>query len=344
MSYDILVATRNRLAMLRHSVPLFLGQTTPPRRLVIVDASDDHEAVRRFHAEVQAGADVEIRLIEASQRNLPAQRNQGLDFVESEIVAMPDDDSLWFPDTGAALLKAYAADRDRAVGAINAVDARSSPLGGIEATLRQTPVSRVKGLVGPLRRRIETRFAPHPFDVFGEERIIALKGPERVDTTRFPLTPTVGGYRMSFRTEAIRAVRFNATLGHAVGYAQHEDKDAALRLLAAGWLIAAAPNARVFHNVHPSKRAGGFAYGFCQIYNYAYVCKTVFDPGSRAWRHLDRYIRLKLFLYSLRKGDAYGRSVWEGAKAAAAEAPALLAATPEAVEALFRRTCDTRLK
>jgi GT2 family glycosyltransferase len=343
MSYDIVVATRNRIDMLRHSLSLFLGQTLPPRRLVVVDASDDHGPVARFCAGLSP-AGTEVIAVQAEQRNLPAQRNQGLALVEAPVVAMPDDDSLWYPDTGAALVEAYAVDTAGAVGAINAMDMRTSPLATIEAGLRPTPVARLRSLIGPARRFVENRLAPHPFDVFGHERIAALRGPERVDTARLPLVPTVGGYRMSFRTEAIRAVGFNATLGYAVGYAQHEDKDAAMRLLAAGWLIAAAPKARVFHNVHPSKRSGGFAYGFCQIYNYAYICRTAFDQASGAWRYLGRYLWLKRQLYALRRADSYGREVHEGATAAAAAVPALLEAPAAAVETLFRETCDRHLR
>ena len=340
MNYDIVVATRNRLDMLRHSLPLFLGQTVRPQRLVIVDTSDDHAAVAAFCAALDSDTDVSIRVFEGEQRNGAAQRNQGLGHVTAPIVAMPDDDSLWYPDSAAALLDAYALDTAGAVGAINLTDARVSPLATLDTHLRQTPLSRLKSLIGPTRRMVENRLAPHPFDVFGEDRITALNTPARVDTERLPLVPTIGGYRMSFRTEAIRAEPFNANLGRATGYAQHEDKDVAMRLLAAGWLIAAAPQARVFHNVHPSRRAGGFAYGFCHVYNYAYICKTAFDPAARAWRHLDRYLWLKLLLYGLRRADEYGRSVHEGARAAARAVPALLAAPPDAVHALYCETCD----
>lgn len=344
MTYDIVIATRNRLDMLRHSLPLFLGQSVAPQRLIIVDASDDHEAVRRFCEVLGEGADVDIRLLAGEQRNAAAQRNQGLAHVTAPVVAMPDDDSLWYPDTAEKLLEAYALDTAGAIGAMNLTDTRLSPLADIDARLRPTPVSRLKSFIGPVRRMLEARLAPHPFDVFGEDRIAALDGRARVDVARLPLTPTVGGYRMSFRTEAIRATPFNELLGHATGYALHEDKDVALRMLAAGWLVAAAPKARVFHNVHPSRRAGGFAYGFRHIYNYAYICKTAFDRDARAWRYLGRYLWLKRLLYSLRRSDDYGRAVHDGATAAAREVPALLAAAPDAVDALYRDTCDRCLR
>ncbi|MEN0070064.1 MAG: hypothetical protein AAGC63_03545 [Propionicimonas sp.] len=48
LTHAIVVATRNRLDMLTTSLPLFVNQSRPADRIVIVDRSDDHEAVRAF--------------------------------------------------------------------------------------------------------------------------------------------------------------------------------------------------------------------------------------------------------------------------------------------------------
>jgi hypothetical protein len=46
VSYDCVIATRNRLSALRMSIPLILKQDALPQRLIIVDASKDHDSVR----------------------------------------------------------------------------------------------------------------------------------------------------------------------------------------------------------------------------------------------------------------------------------------------------------
>jgi GT2 family glycosyltransferase len=188
-----------------------------------------------------------------------------------------------------------------------------------------------------LRNRIEDALVPHPFNLYGTARIAEL-APAAGHPG--PFVPTMGGYRMSFRTAAVRSVGFDATLGSRVGYAQHEDKDVCMRLMRAGWLIAAAPGARVFHNVHPGRRARGFAYGFFQIFNYAYICAGAFAAGGppaerRARAAVPRYLRYKAFLYGLRRGDAYARAVHAGARAALAEVPALMAAAPADLPARY---------
>jgi hypothetical protein len=46
MQYDCVIATKNRLNALRMSIPLILKQDVLPARLIVVDASDDHDAVK----------------------------------------------------------------------------------------------------------------------------------------------------------------------------------------------------------------------------------------------------------------------------------------------------------
>ena len=343
MPYDVVVATRNRLDALRISLPLIVAQSAPARRIFVIDASDDHAAVAAYCAGLAAQG-AAIAAIPARARNLPAQRNQGLAAVEAEIVAFPDDDSHWFPDTAERLLEAYAADAPGAVGGIDALEVGENPAGDAESAPRKSATQRLKRMVTPWRRLIENRLAPPPFEVFAHERIAALGGGGAVVAAGLRLVETLGGFRMSFRTRAIRSVGFNETLGYAVGYATHEDKDASLRLLNAGWLLAGAPRARVFHNVHPGRRAGGFAYGFCHLFNYAYICHREMDGSAAARAAILPYLRHKVRLYGLRRADAYGRDVWRGGRAALQEAAALLAGTRERADDAYREGCDRRLR
>jgi hypothetical protein len=46
MQYDCVIATKNRVGALRMSIPLILKQDVLPERLIVIDASDDHDSVR----------------------------------------------------------------------------------------------------------------------------------------------------------------------------------------------------------------------------------------------------------------------------------------------------------
>ncbi len=332
--YAIVVATRNRLDMLRASLPLFVAQTHPATRIVVVDRSDDHNAVRALCDQIAESSSVPFNVLHGEAANLPSQRNQGLALVREPVTVFPDDDSLWFSDTAEQLLRVYDEDVDLRYGAVSAVDVYSAP--GEVAVDVPPPRRRLteRAAIMAARNRVEAALVPQPFEVYGRDRTAQLVAHAETERLSHPLVGTIGGYRMSFRTEVAQRLRFDEVLGSRVGYGTHEDKDMALRVLRDGSLIAVAEGARVFHNVHPGKRAGGFAYGFYHVLNYLYVCRKIFPDRSRADAVTRRYLRYKVALYSLRRADAYDREVYRGAKAALSEYDALWSARPE--ELAFR--------
>ena len=85
-----------------------------------------------------------------------------------------------------------------------------------------------KGALQPYRNYIENRFFPNPFGLIGVATWtdnIAV-----VDDMNSKRVPHIRGFRMSFRTDAVRQVGFDETLGYGVGYAYHEDLDVSLRV------------------------------------------------------------------------------------------------------------------
>lgn len=313
LSYAVVVATRNRLEMLQACLPIFLNQTRTPSRVVIVDRSDDHDKVREFCLSLTS--DIPLVVVYGAHANLPAQRNEGIDCVTDEdVIIFPDDDSLWHGDTAAKFMEVYEADVNCRYGAVSGVDIYSSPL--VDKSIVPTPRTRITDnpYLMRLRNSIEMRFAPQPFEVYGLEKVTELSPVARNDALEHPLVSSIGGYRMSFRTDTARTLKFDELLGSRIGYATHEDKDMGLRVLRSGQLIAVAPEARVFHNTHPSRRAKGYAYGFFHVLNYAYVCRKIFPTDSRALAVTSRYLRYKVTLYATRVNSAYNRDIFHGAR------------------------------
>ena len=345
-TYSIVVATRNRADVLATSLELFLGQSVLPAEVVVVDASDDHERVCALVRSVfaEAASPVPLTVLRADEGNLAAQRNQGLAGVTTPIVMYPDDDSYWYPDTAAALLDVYSADRAGAIGGVTAVEVGVSPVPGAAGPKRRFRLSHVPRLRW-WRHRLEAALAPPPFHVYGAARTRDL-AEGFADAGHFRLVETMGGYRMSFRTDVLRRLGgFDPALGRHVGYAQHEDKDMCLRVLENGLLLAAARGARVFHNVHPAPRTkGGFEYGFCQILNYAYIVCKVTRPGDSAERALGRYCHYKTWSYGLRwHKSGYLREIALGAQAAMGELPALRAAPRQKLTEAYLAAMDRHL-
>lgn len=344
LAYAIVVATRNRLSALRISIPLFLEQRARPARIVVVDCSDDHAAVRAFCLSLSADTPVPIEVIQSDAANLANQRNRGTERVKEPIVMFPDDDAFWFSDTAEKVLAVYAHDSHELIGGVTAIEVEHSPVETGEVVPRKAVRFVEQRHVHRIRNVIEDKLFPEPFHTYGRLRTAILEKRARALGIGVPFVPTMGGYRMSFRTEVARDLRFDETLGSRVGYSQHEDKDISLRTLKTGRLLAVAPGARVHHHVFPGRRAGGFAYGFCHIFNYAYICFKVFGDDPNAISGLKRYCEYKKFLYGLRRASRYHREIAQGAKAAMQEYHQLARAGREDLAFVYGEASDRWLK
>ncbi|MDX7952330.1 glycosyltransferase family A protein [Lichenihabitans sp. Uapishka_5] len=339
MQYDIVIATRNRAQALALSLPLFAVQTHKPNRIIIVDASDNHsEIIDVAHHALDESA-IAFDVLQSSVRSSAYQRNRGVQEVTAPIVMMPDDDSLWFSDTAEETIKIYQLDQGQRVGGVTARSVLYSPMD--VDTLSYKPASnvRLKALIQPLRGSVENRFFKQPFLVYADD-LASKMAPLTWSTPSLARrVNTVGGFRMSFRTDAIRSQKFDELLGYTSGYCQHEDMDASLRIQGQNLLLMSAERSRVFHHSFPGKRSGGFKYGFGQIANYIYICCKVIPRNSRAWGSFSRYMHYKIFLYSIRN-DLHWNEVTKGAQFAWSNRALLLDANLESLGSAFRSLCD----
>ena len=315
MNYDCVIATRNRKAALQMSIPLILNQDDIPNKLIIVDASDDHIDVSNNVKAICAAHDYHNAvIIKSDKANSARQRNIGLNEVTAPVVMFPDDNSMWHPAFAKNIISVYEANVNGKVGGVTGVSSRALPLDVLRPTYPPSHFARFRSAVQPLRNAVENFLVPKPFETFA--LTISDTNVSVVDGVNIKRVPTVGGYRMTFRTEVIKIVGFSEILGYGVGYSLHEDMDASLRVQIAGFALVSAENAKVHHYVFPGKRAKGFNYGFCHIANYAYVCKKNIPESSSVWNNVDKYLAYKLALYSLQSGSAFGRDMFRGAFAA----------------------------
>jgi glycosyltransferase involved in cell wall biosynthesis len=344
MRYDVVVATRNRADSLAACLSLIERQTELPVRVVVVDSSDDHDASER----VLSGREpsVEWVFIRSATRSAPYQRNLGIAHAESDVVLVPDDDSMLFPGTAAEIMALYRADTAGQVAAVSAAYSDRSPLSGTPQQIRWS--ERRKQQVEPLRDAVERAVVPKPFETYPRQLWRSRTVPEWIDGERFSLVPSVGGYRLSLRTAVAQEHPFDETMGYGIGYALHEDMELSMRLQRLGYLLAAAERAPVFHDVHPGRRAGGFDYGFFWIANYIYACRANMPEGSLSWsRHLPAFLRYKIGLYAARAAvhpDSYNREVVRGARCAWQARSALMDAAVDDLPAAYRGLCDATVR
>lgn len=334
--YTIVIATRNRPAALRLSIPRMLAQSRPPSQLVVIDSSDDHAATAAAVEECAAGHPLDL-VIREGERGLTRQRNAGLDLVRHPLAFFPDDDSIWFPDTAAEKLEVYERDEDELIAAVCGNETRFPPddwhSSSEPASYHMSRGHRLRQRIGGTRTRLERRVTPDPARTLGQ----AFCPPERDLPEWFGERDVVPvewmtGFRMSFRTEVIRRVRFDEALSR---YSLFEDIDASLGAWRRG-LVVAALRARVHHYRSPERRDAGRRLGVEQLANKAYIVCKHSEPGAAARGHIRPFARYKLLQYRLGAHDAFGRERLQGARAAFAELPDFVTAPSTEAPALYR--------
>jgi hypothetical protein len=149
------------------------------------------------------------------------------------------------------------------------------------------------------------------------------------------------GYRMTFRTAAIRARGFDEAL---TAYAVNEDRDASFAAMRHGCL-AAALHARIYHHKFPSGRGDAYALGMMQVLNRCYIAlKHVHDAGltpaeaREARRRVRQLCRIKVLTSLPLLGRQSGREKLRGVLAAASGVRAMLDAPREDLPRIYSET------
>jgi len=339
MSYDCIIVTKNRLNALRMSIPFILKQDVLPERMIIVDASDNHGAVRTeiLHISERFGFKNAI-VAKSDVSNAARQRNTGLQFAQAPVVMFSDDDSMWYDGFASNVLKIYEADVRRQVGGVTGVSVGAPPPELAQPTYKKSAFASMKGALQPYRSSIEDRLFPHPFYVIASttwtDAVDVVNG---VNITRVPY---MTGFRMTFRTDAVRQVGFDETLGYGAGYAYHEDLDVSLRLERLGYALVSSQDAKVCHYSFPGKRGRSYNYGFCAIANCVYVCRKTIGAHIHIYPILERYLKYKLTLYVARLDSNHHREVFQGALDAWRNRSLLLNAEAAGLSDAYKALCD----
>jgi len=343
MDYDIVIATRNRPEVLWLSIPTYLGQSRPPSAIVVVDSSDDHGPVREaVEGTGRDAAGVRVECHHAAP-GLTAQRNIGLERVESPAVMFPDDDSIWFDGTAEAVMRVYERDEEGVVGGVTMRQMRAPPPGVLDSEAgrdRRTLSEKLIYRLSPARVKLENLVTPNPMERVGEDLTRARAHPAWLGELHATPVGFMHGYRMTFRTEAIRAAGgFDETLG---AYGLYEDFDASLRV-AAERLLVRAEDARVYHHRAPGSRANGLTTGVMLMLNLAYVTCRHSDPGSTPRMMLRRYATMRYLQYRLRARGTFGTERLEGFRRAMGHLEEMSRAARDRQPAIYARALEACL-
>jgi GT2 family glycosyltransferase len=244
-------------------------------------------------------------IVEHTERGLTRQRNRGLTHVTADIVFFPDDDSLCHPGTIEAMMEIYEVDTEGFVAAVNPADILEAPAGKLDRAAydmsdAHKAMARTVQYRGLLARRL-TGFNPRY--VIGNWLVAGAPNLPWMSELNAVHVEWLTGYRMSFRTEVIKAEGFDETFG---GYSLFEDTDASWAVARHGCLIGARKG-KIYHHRFPSGRSNPYGLGAMSIANLAYLmakhCTDLQLPTAlhvEAHRKTKTYLRLRLLSERLR--------------------------------------------
>lgn len=332
---SVVIATRNRVRALEMSLPLILAQSLPPKEVIIVDSSDDPGSVSNLVADLSSRTEIPLIYV-SSDPGLTKQRNIGLDRVTAPIVIFPDDDSLLYETCLEEVVRVYEADEDKALVGVTVEAAQTSPLSSPRVDLPTTGYKRkssgwIMNRLGRFYIWIERRLAPIPYTYLRADILRGRSLPEPVSRLGCRPVVTQEGFRMSFRTEALRTAPFNE---HLTGYSLGEDRDVCYGLSHAG-MFACLRNPLIYHHEFPGARVDGYRGGVMQIVNLAYIVARHTEPGVKARKAFFPWIRLLILQTLLRTGSAYQRDRLRGVLAARRLLRQLLEAPKEEADAAY---------
>lgn len=341
MDYDIVIATANRPAMLRLSLPTMLGQTRPPARLIIIDSTPDPAPVESAVRDATAGSTIPV-IFERGPRGAAHQRNAGMKHSEAPVIFFPDDDSLWWPDTAEETMKVYERDTAGEIGGVAQAAAADSPVPLPTDAATARPLSeRVKYRLANLRHLVVNSTVHHPLSVAADTLLAERATPAWLGDTDARPIPHIPGFRMTFRRDAMPSPPFNETLRPP--RTALEDFDLSLTILR-DRLLVEATRARCHHHRAPGPRADSVTTGLNFMLNLAYITCRHTPPGSPARRALRPYCRV-FILEQLgpRAVTKFGREKGRAMRLALRSFDELLNAVPADLDAAYKRIFEESL-
>ena len=247
LSYSAVIATKDRATRLGAVVQTLLDQGRRPDRVVIVDASAPPQALPDWLRDRARRSGVELTIVH-SRPSISAQRNLGVELVDTPLVLFLDDDVTLEPSYAEVLLRRW---EHAGLGSFGAM------VGSPQALRPQRRLARL------MRRALML----HYYDFGGEATHLRRSGKlALVPNPRQDVTiPAVGAGGALFRTDLVRRHAFDERFP---GYAPGEDLEMSHRLSREAQILQT-PAVKFLHAWDPRERDSASRWGLrgrCETY------------------------------------------------------------------------------
>lgn len=288
LTWALMIATKDRVEPLETCVALALSQTRPPCEVVIADCSlnwQDHS--RRIAELAQNHPKVRFCYLQGDAPSLTVQRNQVIAAGTADIFFMIDDDSFMHPTCAAEIMSVYEADRHGAIAGVQAAESPHNPARMLTGARKPAgaDLSGLRARSSTMRWFLSRIMMMSKVDVFvpydGSFPKHAL--PESLQTMDIGQVELFGGFRMTYRRDAIRREGFDPCLRY---YCPGEDLDTSYRVSRHGALVTA-KRAFLYHHTSASGRLNRVQVAHLWSFNQAVLLRRHADDqvwARRAWQ------------------------------------------------------------
>lgn len=348
MTWALAIATKDRMDVLKRCVECALDQTWPPSEIVVADASSDWEdhgqEIRAIVGEKMPGLPVAYE--KGTAPSLTVQRNQAAGLASADILFMIDDDSLMHDTCAEEIMKVYEADTEARIAGVQAFESPHLPgrvpQGGQKEKGTNTAGIRKKH---PLLRwffqkalMMEKTEVFLPYDGAYPEHLL----PDGLKDFKLNPVKLFGGFRMTYRRNAVLASPFDPTLRY---YCPGEDLDGSYRISRLGMLVTAY-RAKLHHFTSAEGRLNRHQVALLWSLNQAVLLRRHAPDQAwakaRYWRHMAHRIAID-FVKDLGK-RRFSLPQMRGSLAAWRRAGEVFAMTPEALETWYPQAQEKIVK
>jgi GT2 family glycosyltransferase len=237
LTYSAVLITKDRPARAERMIEQIVAQTRAPERMIIVDASATPLELDERHHIAARSAGVELLVLHSAPA-MGAQRNRGVDHVETPVTLILDDDVIVPREYMASLLAQWEArglqGLGGAVGAIHQGPHDPPTFGRLERLLRKMF----------FLSDVTTKAAGTTLRPSGKFREVPVPGQD-------VLVPVFTNAAVAYRTDLLRSLRFNEEFE---GYVYGEDLDLSVRLARIAPILHT-PSTWYIHDWAPEGRA-----------------------------------------------------------------------------------------
>lgn len=242
-SWSLVIATYNRASILETCIALAIDQDCPPKEIIVVDASQEWLRSRDIISAMAKMASINCVYLQADEKSLTIQRNQGIAAASSDVIFLIDDDSLMHPSCASEIISIYDADTEGVLAGVQASLTSDIPHKATITDSRKDSGKTDLSSGSKIWSFVKQWIWREIFLMNSSKLFICYDGtfyrrklPKNLSTLEISSTDLFHGCRMTYRRASVKKELFDPTL---LSYCPMEDLDASYRVSRHGMLVTA---------------------------------------------------------------------------------------------------------